>query len=271
MSKFSVITVCRNAEKDIGRTINSVLSQDSRDYEYIIIDGASTDNTISIVKQYGKKIAKFISEPDTGIYQAMNKGIGLATGKYLLFLNAGDLFLHERILSVMAGQIEQNPADVLYGDLLITDMHKGSTLYRNSVRNMHKFWLYRHNIFHQSAFIRRELFAQAGLYDESFSLAGDHEWFVRLFTHYKNICPYYYDFCAALFAVGGRSAGGLQDKRLCKELALIRDKYYGLGAKILCSQGWLYQVWWLGYRIWRRYKLKTSNLAKCSHSEGQTV
>ncbi|GBR74214.1 glycosyl transferase GTA-type super family [Candidatus Termititenax aidoneus] len=246
MPKFSIITVCRNAERDIGRTINSVLGQDFPDYEYIIIDGASTDNTIFIVKQYGKKITKFISEPDTGIYQAMNKGIKWA---------AGDLLLHECILGIMAKQIEQNSAEILYGDIVKVDLTKGDTLYFSSTKYLHKFYLYQKIIFHQTAFIKKQAFKKVGLYDESFSLAGDHEWFLRALTKYK--CGYfYYDYCAVLFSAGGISSGGLKNEKLQQEIRLIKNKYYTWLERLFCSCDLFYAVWAFLYKIWWKYNAK---------------
>jgi glycosyltransferase involved in cell wall biosynthesis len=255
MPKFSVITVCRNAERNIGCTINSILGQDFQNYEYIIVDGASTDNTISIVKQYGEKITKFISEPDTGIYQAMNKGIKWAVGEYLLFLNAGDLLLHEHILGIMAKQIEQNLAEILYGDIVKVDLTKGDTLYFNSTKYLHRFYLYRKIIYHQAAFIKKQAFAKVGLYDESFSLAGDHEWFLRALTKYK--CSYfYYDYCAVLFSAGGVSSGGLKNEKLQQEIRLIKNKYYTWLERLFCSCDLFYVVWAFLYKIWWKYNTK---------------
>ena len=123
---FSVITVCYNAEATIEDTIQSVISQTYHHVEYIIIDGASKDHTMDIVNRYRDRIAIVVSEPDKGIYDAMNKGISLATGNYLCFLNAGDSFHEDDTLQLAAHSIrEALLPDVIYGETALVD-HEGS-------------------------------------------------------------------------------------------------------------------------------------------------
>ena len=120
--KFSVITVCRNAQAVIEDTIQSVISQTYHHVEYIVIDGASNDRTMSIVNRYRERISVVVSEPDRGLYDAMNKGIRLATGDYLCFLNAGDSFHEDDTLLRMAHSIhEPQLPDVLYGETELVD------------------------------------------------------------------------------------------------------------------------------------------------------
>ena len=119
--KISIITVCKNAENAIERTMLSVVTQScfNENIEYLIIDGASTDKTVEIIKQYANKYpVKWISEPDSGIYNAMNKGIKLATGEYLLFLNAGDYLVHYNILKSLINLFGNDAFDVIYGNIL---------------------------------------------------------------------------------------------------------------------------------------------------------
>lgn len=120
--KFSVITVTYNAEKVLEDTIQSVISQTYHHVEYIIVDGASKDGTMAIVDQYRDRINQVISEPDKGLYDAMNKGIALATGDYLCFLNAGDSFHEDDTLQKMVHSININELpDVLYGQTALVD------------------------------------------------------------------------------------------------------------------------------------------------------
>ena len=126
--KFSVITVCYNAQAVIEDTIQSVISQTYHHVEYILIDGASKDHTMSIVNRYRDRIAIVVSEPDKGLYDAMNKGIRLATGDYLCFLNAGDSFHEDDTLLRMAHSIHESQLpDVLYGETELVD-HEGHFL-----------------------------------------------------------------------------------------------------------------------------------------------
>lgn len=116
--KFTIATVTYNAEKVLEKTIQSVINQDCDDYEYIIVDGNSTDSTLSIISQYSNDIDTIISEPDKGIYDGMNKAISLAHGEYLLFMNAGDIFVNSSILSDVAKILESNHPTIVYGDVI---------------------------------------------------------------------------------------------------------------------------------------------------------
>src|SRR5690554_4083025 len=114
--KFSIITVCKNSEATIENTILSVISQSYCDFEYIIVDGVSTDKTLDIVNKYRGSIAKIISEPDSGLYDAMNKGINAASGDYLFFLNSDDKFIDDNVLEKTYIKAKNNKAELLYGD-----------------------------------------------------------------------------------------------------------------------------------------------------------
>ena len=114
---FSIITICYNPGNNIRTAIESVLSQDYPDIEYIIIDGASNDGTTSIIESYGNKISKFISEPDKGLYDALNKGINLSTGHIIGFVNADDFLAAVNVISDIARQLSKTEIDGLYGDL----------------------------------------------------------------------------------------------------------------------------------------------------------
>lgn len=115
--KVSIVTVCYNAVDSIEKTILSVINQTYQNKEYIIIDGASTDGTIDMINKYRDKITFFVSEPDNGIYDAMNKGIKAATGKWINFMNAGDEFVDKNVLSDIAPQMDN--ADIVYGDTML--------------------------------------------------------------------------------------------------------------------------------------------------------
>ena len=116
--KFTIATVTLNAAQVVEKTIQSVISQDFDDYEYIIIDGQSTDGTLSIIKEYSNDIDIIISEPDKGIYDGMNKAIYSAHGEYLLFMNAGDVFVDNNVLSHVSRSIDKSHPTVVYGDVI---------------------------------------------------------------------------------------------------------------------------------------------------------
>ncbi len=115
--KISIITITYNSEKTLDDTIKSVLSQNYNDIEYIIVDGNSKDSTIDIVKSYGDKISKFVSEKDSGIYDAMNKGLHLATGDVVGILNSDDVYFDEHVIEKVMHEFQKENVDSVYGDL----------------------------------------------------------------------------------------------------------------------------------------------------------
>lgn len=149
--KLSVITVVYNDCQNIERTIKSVLNQTYNNIEYIVVDGCSNDGTIEIIKKYKKSISTFISEPDNGIYDAMNKGISLATGEYCCFMNSNDQFVNDHVIENLFKHNQQ--ADILYGDTIIVNNGKEEIA---KPLSLNKFWK-RIPICHQSAFIKLEL------------------------------------------------------------------------------------------------------------------
>lgn len=184
--KFSVITVCYNAEATIEDTIQSVISQTYHHVEYIIVDGASKDRTMSIVNRYREHIAIVVSERDKGLYDAMNKGIGLATGDYLCFLNAGDSFHEDDTLQQMVHSIHtpQLP-DVLYGETELVD-HEGHFLRmrRLSAPEVLTWKSFRQGMLvcHQAFFPRRDLVMP---YDLRYRFSADFDWCIKIMKKSK--------------------------------------------------------------------------------------
>lgn len=184
--KFSVITVCYNAEATLEDTIQSVISQTYHHVEYIIVDGASKDRTMDIVNRYRDRIAVVVSEPDKGLYDAMNKGIRLATGDYLCFLNAGDSFHEDDTLQQMVHSIHtlQLP-DVLYGETELVD-HEGHFLrMRRLQAPEHLTWKsFRQGMLvcHQAFFARRDLVMP---YDLRYRFSADFDWCIKIMKKSK--------------------------------------------------------------------------------------
>lgn len=184
--KFSVITVCYNAEATLEDTIQSVISQTYHHVEYIIVDGASKDRTLDIVNRYRDRIAVVVSEPDKGLYDAMNKGIRLATGDYLCFLNAGDSFHEDDTLQQMVHSIHtlQLP-DVLYGETELVD-HEGHFLrMRRLQAPEHLTWKsFRQGMLvcHQAFFPRRDLVMP---YDLRYRFSADFDWCIKIMKKSK--------------------------------------------------------------------------------------
>lgn len=178
---FTIVTVCYNAEKTIERTIKSVLSQSYPHIEYLIIDGASKDNTLAIVKKYANHISRVVSEPDKGLYDAMNKAIGLATGNYISFLNAGDKLHTPETIEDMVETINGNVLPgVIYGDTDIVD--DGGLFIRKrrlsppaclSWKSFKNGML----VCHQSFYARRDLIEP---YDLHYRFSADFDWCIRV-------------------------------------------------------------------------------------------
>lgn len=193
--KLSIITINFNNAQGLRKTMESVLNQTSRDFEYIVIDGSSTDNSVNIILEFeslfnssssGIVPFKWISEPDNGIYHAMNKGINLAKGEYLHFLNAGDWLVDDRVVENMINDIsllssKEKPQiikpDILIGNV-ISVRPDGKIRYNKNRKEFSLFTFYRGTIQHTSAYIRRDLFDKYGLYDETLKIVADWKWYL---------------------------------------------------------------------------------------------
>lgn len=179
--KVSIITVCLNSSETIIDTIKSILSQDYKDIEYIVIDGGSKDGTLDILKKYKNQISKYTSEPDKGIYNAMNKGIRLATGWIVGFLNADDLYANESVISQIAATIQQNDFQAAYGDLVYVDRLDTDKIVRCWRAGEYKKGAFRSGwvLPHPTFFCQRELFDKFGYFNENFHIAADFELLLR--------------------------------------------------------------------------------------------
>lgn len=206
MNKLSIITINRNNAIGLEKTIRSVLSQTNTDFEYVIIDGASTDDSVKVIRKYASsfdKRLKWVSEPDKGIYNAMNKGLGFASGKYVEFLNSGDCLVGESVIGRVCSQLGDMP--ILYGNLL-KDM-PGKSIHRDKGfegKEITFLDFYTGTLNHSSAFIRRDLFEQYGLYDESLKIVSDWKWFMQVIV-FGNEKPVYTDIDVSLFDMNGIS------------------------------------------------------------------
>jgi glycosyltransferase involved in cell wall biosynthesis len=190
--KVSIITVCYNSEATIRDTINSVLNQSYGDIEYIIVDGNSTDSTKEIIAFYGNKINQFISEPDKGIYQAMNKGIKLAQGDIIGMLNADDFFCNSNIISSIVSEFKTNKMDAVYGDVQFVkqkNLDKIVRYYSSKHFNPRKF-KYGFMPAHPSFYVKKKAFIDYGYYKEDYLIASDYELLIRFL--YKNTLSYKY-------------------------------------------------------------------------------
>ena len=163
--KVTIITSCYNREQTIRGCIESVLSQDYPDIEYIVVDGASKDNSLSIINEYKDKISKIISEPDHGMYEAINKGIRAATGDVIGLVHSDDFLFSNQTVSHIVQRFEDTHADFLYGDGLFVNSENTDKVVRNWIGGTYRLWKVRHGWLplHPTCYIRREVMERKGL------------------------------------------------------------------------------------------------------------
>lgn len=208
--KISLITVCYNAEKTIEETMRSVLSQTEKNYEYIIVDGKSRDNTLSIVKSYEKLFGnklKWISEKDNGIYDAMNKGIKLATGDIIGILNADDILAHENVFHQVIENIKNN--DGVYSNLLMLDqnMIKPYRLFKSKKnQNKKNGW----HPPHPTLYLKKEIYKKYGNFNLNYKIAADLDFMLRIMNQ-KVKLKYVNDYFVFMRS-GGESTAGLKER-----------------------------------------------------------
>jgi len=185
--KVSIITITYNSEKTLDDTIKSVLSQTYKDIEYIIVDGASTDGTIGIIKKYENEISKFISEPDEGIYDAMNKGLKLATGYIVGILNSDDVYYDNKVIEKVVDKFKKEAVDSVYGDLYYVkenDLNEVVRYWKSSDFKQGSFAKGWHPP-HPTFFVKREIYHKYGLFDLDMKVSADFELMLRFLEKYK--------------------------------------------------------------------------------------
>jgi len=175
--KLSIITINYNNLAGLKRTCESILCQTCRDFEWIIIDGGSTDGSKELIEQYQDYFAYWCSEPDKGIYNAMNKGIAKAKGEYLIFMNSGDYFMDFHIVEEFANATWTE--DVIVGDVAYNGNEKTIKRHPDNNNLDMDFFIYS-TICHQASFIKKTLFELYGVYDECFSMSSDWKFFIEV-------------------------------------------------------------------------------------------
>lgn len=214
---ISVITVNLNNASGIESTIKSVINQTNKNYEYLIIDGKSTDRSVEVIKYYDSHIHYWVSEPDYGIYHAMNKGIHNAKAEYLIFLNSGDCFFSSEVLEEFASS---NPdQDVISGDILIeySDSHKKL---KKSPDSITAKYLINDYLPHGATFIKRSFIEKCGPYNENYRIISDWEFFLRAFLIY-NASYLHFNKCISIFKTNGISCREENAEIIQKERDLI--------------------------------------------------
>jgi len=237
--KISVITIVYNNYYCIKDAIDSVLSQNYVDIEYILIDGGSTDGTQDGIKPFLGKINHFISEKDNGLYDALNKGIKMATGEVIGILHSDDLFFEENTLDKIKDAFLSSNADLVYANGFFVDRENVK-----HVKRIYKSKPFRKRYLpfgwiplHTSIYVKRELFEKYGYYDEQYSIASDYEISLRWFTN-PSIKTYFLNEYVVKMRLGGKSTSAhLQKKKSAEDLHIIRRYklwgFFTLGFKII--------------------------------------
>ena len=185
--KVSIITVTLNSEVFIESCIKSVAKQNYGEVEHIIIDGGSTDKTIDIINSNKNKNLIILSEADKGIYDALNKGIKIATGNIVGILHADDIFSNPSVLGEVVKVIREKEVDIISGDVVFFDPKRKNIKNRVVVSSSFRPWMFRFGFMpaHTATFIRQTVFEKCGLYDDTFKSAGDFEFLLRIYLNKK--------------------------------------------------------------------------------------
>lgn len=229
--KVSIITICYNRKATIAKAIESVLSQEYPNIEYIVIDGNSSDGTAAIVQSYGSKISTFISEPDQGMYDALNKGLGLATGDIVGLMHSDDEFYDARVVSQIVAAFDNNPqTDGLYGDGIYVSNDEKERLIRNriggaySIEKVKSGWL----PLHPTVYLKKAIIDTYGFYNLDFKIASDTEWLLRYLYKHKIKMTYLNSYIVKM-RMGGLSTSYKRAFEVLQEDYNIY-KYHGLSA-----------------------------------------
>ena len=247
--KVSIITVSFNSAHTIADTIQSVLNQDYPDIEYIIVDGNSSDGTVQIIRHYENQISKWISEKDQGMYDAMNKGISMATGDVIGILNSDDVYMNQHVISDLMGLMHEKNAKVVFADLILVDQEDSNKVlryYDSGHFHPNKFkygWMPAH----PTVFVKREVYEAVGKFSTTYQIAADYEMLIRMLAIQK-VRYAYLPKPIVRMRSGGASTSGLSRNwilnkeivRACKEngiysnMAMLLLKLpYKLWSKVL--------------------------------------
>lgn len=236
--KISIITVAYNSGNTIEDTIKSVLSQTYDNYEHIIVDGGSTDNTLEIIKQYEKKYdgkLKYVSEKDNGIYDAMNKGIKMSTGDVIGLLNSDDVYNNNKVLEKISLIILNNKCDGIYGDLTYydSDLKIPKRKWITGEGRIKSGWM----MAHPTMYLKRKIYDKVGLYNTKYKIDADYDFIIRV-TKNKIFNLIYIKENLIKMRLGGASSNGLNGywKNIGEANVVLKDNNYKLSELIILKR-----------------------------------
>ena len=234
--KVSIITSVYSNREMIAEAIESVLSQTYDDIEYIIVDGGSTDGTVEIIRKYEDKITTFVSEPDKGIYDGLNKGIGLATGDIVGFLHSDDLYENAEVIAKVVQLFESGGCDSLYGDLVYVNKEDTSKVFRHwksgefTPLKLKRGWMPPHPTF----FVKREVYERYGVFDLNFRIAADYDFMLRVLGKH-GISTCYLPVVLYKMRVGGESNKSVRNimRKSKEDLKALKNNKVGGASTLL--------------------------------------
>lgn len=238
--KVSIITCCYNRAATIRGAIESVLAQDYSDIEYIVVDGASKDGSLDVINEYKDRITTILSEPDHGMYEAINKGIRLATGDIVALVHSDDFLYDNHVVSDVVKEMEKSGADFLYADGLFVDASNTQKVVRNWIggkyrrRKVRFGWL----PLHPTCYIKRNVIEQHGLYDETYKMAADTDFLIRYLYEARLKVTYLHRYVIRM-RMGGMSTDRSRMKAMWKEdVAIMRKHGFSPVATKLMKMMW---------------------------------
>lgn len=222
---LSIITINYNDAQGLEKTLQSLSAQTQKNFELLIIDGGSTDHSAGIIKKYSSIVSYSVSEKDKGIYDAQNKGILKSTGKYLMFLNAGDFLVSDHVLQEFYDFVSGKDHKLVYGN---TKLLKETGEFHHDIIQpdpLYDFYFYKNTLNHQSCYIARELFNQYGLYKLEYKICADFEFFLNVFLDQKEAYVHLNKF-VAYYSLGGFSSDPMNYELVVKEKEAILARYF---------------------------------------------
>jgi len=244
--KISIITVILNNKSTIKGTINSVLGQTYQNIEYIVIDGGSTDGSVEIIEKYRDKISFFLSEPDKGVYDALNKGIRFATGEVVAILNSDDLFYNKFVVSNMMRRMCETNSEICFSDLVVMDKPLKKII-RYYSSGYFSIWMLRMGYMppHPTCFINKALFDEFGSYSLKYKIAGDFDFLVRIFYARKIRWGYLNRITVKM------RQGGLSNKNFNNKQLIFRE----INKSLNDNDVWALPIFQLGRYLIRFFEL----------------
>jgi glycosyltransferase involved in cell wall biosynthesis len=227
--RVSIITVVRNNQATIAHAINSVLKQDYPNVEYIVIDGSSSDATPEIIKSYGSAVNRFISEPDKGMYDAMNKGLKLATGEIIGFLNSDDFYEHKSVISQIVWEFSHRKVDLVFGDIVFVHPQDTEQIirYYSSANFSPELFSWGWMPAHPSCFVKRKIYEKYGDFKTEYQLASDYELLLRLIKIHQ-ISYSYLDNVLVRMRLGGASNRNLKCRWISNQEVIQACREHGV-------------------------------------------